>query len=270
MPEVSVVIPVFKAAATLRRAVESISAQGYSPRQVEIILAPDDRGDYAWLKPAWPGLRILPSRYFRTGPGAARNRAIAQARGRFLAFLDADDAWGEGYLDAMLPLARRHHVVFAPTRVVSAHGQVLMTMATGQGSFRLGDFGIWPGSFHPLVAATLSPGFRAGPGQDVFHAMEVLGRLGKAAPMAGEVAYHLYLGPESVTADPAFGWRVNRQYQQMIRLIRAGATTISGFPACRAIAALEARRRWNRRWNSSAGHRDGFYGYVAAVKNNFS
>ncbi len=264
MPEVSVIIPVFNAGATLLRAVESVVAQGYSPQRVEIIIAPDDRGEYSWIRPAWPAMRILPSRYFRTGPGRARNRAMGRACGRYLAFLDADDNWGENYLRGMLAHARRYGASFAPTRVISGDGQVVMTMAAGQRCLSLSDFGVWPGSFHPLLHRELSPGFRDGAAQDVFHAMEVLGRLGGRASLASDTFYGLHLRQGSVTTDPAYSRQVDRQYQRMITVIRAGETGCSAHSRSRAIAALHARRNWNRRWCSSAGHPQGFYGYISS------
>jgi len=263
VPEISVIIPVFDAGATLRRAVESVAIQGATSQQVEIVLAPDDHGDYGWIRPLWSGVRILPARYWRTGTGASRNRAMACARGRYFAFLDADDAWGEGYLAAMMPLARRHGAAFAPSRVISAKGKTLMTMAEGRQNFRLADLGIWPGSFRPIVRREYCPRFIDGPAQDIFHAIEVLGHSCGKAPLAADTFYHLHLRPGSITTDQAYSWRVDQQYQRMIRMIRDGKTGLSGPETAQAISALESRRRWNRKWTLSAGHPEGFYGYLA-------
>jgi len=94
--------------------------------------------------------------------------------------------------------------------------------------------------------------------------MEVLGRLGGRASLASDTFYGLHLRQGSVTTDPAYSRQVDRQYQRMITVIRAGETGCSAHSRSRAIAALHARRNWNRRWCSSAGHPQGFYGYISS------
>lgn len=93
-PDVSVVIPAWKAAAFIERAVRSALASGDVAVQVVIVddASPDD---------TWPVLESLAAADPRVvvdrlpvnaGPSAARNRAIALSSGRFIAVLDADDA----------------------------------------------------------------------------------------------------------------------------------------------------------------------------------
>ncbi|MCE2516413.1 MAG: glycosyltransferase [Alphaproteobacteria bacterium] len=264
MTAISVIIPAFRAYDHLPRALKSITAQGVSADDLEVVIAPDDGGDYTFARDFWPRVRIARSHLRATGPGAARNRAIAAARGGYLAFLDADDAWGEGYLNALLPLARRHGLAFAPTKVNTAEGELLITLGEGLRRLSIADFGHWPGSFHPLVDRHASPGFDDGAGQDVRHAMALLERAGRAAPMAMTTAYHLHLSATSVTADPAFARRIDRRYRQMITAHQLRRTPAFGMGRLAAIHALEARRRWNMRFLASGGHAHGFYGMLAS------
>lgn len=92
-PLVSVVIPCYNAASTVAASIASVRAQGYRP--IEIIAVDDKSRDdtVAVLRRlAGDDLTIIPSEV-NGGAAAARNRAIAIAKGKYLAFLDADDTW---------------------------------------------------------------------------------------------------------------------------------------------------------------------------------
>ena len=99
-PFVSVITPVHNGARFLAEAVESVERQGYEP--LEIIVVDDGSTDDTPRVIAELGDRVLALRQENAGPAAARNRAIAAARGDVLAFCDADDTWPEGKLDAQL------------------------------------------------------------------------------------------------------------------------------------------------------------------------
>ncbi|MCP5367791.1 MAG: glycosyltransferase family 2 protein [Hyphomicrobiales bacterium] len=102
----SVIIPAYRAAATIGRAVRSADAQSPPPR--EIIVIDDGSGD-GTLEAARAAagaagnapVTVLTQE--NQGAGAARNRGLAEARGAFVAFLDADDEWLPGKLAHSLP-----------------------------------------------------------------------------------------------------------------------------------------------------------------------
>jgi glycosyltransferase involved in cell wall biosynthesis len=90
---VSVVIPCFEAGATVERALRSVEAQTRPPE--EIILVDDGSSPAQAAR-----LEALASRATRflvlpqnRGPASARNAGWAEARQRYVAFLDADDVW---------------------------------------------------------------------------------------------------------------------------------------------------------------------------------
>ena len=94
---VSVIIPCYRSAQTIQRAIESVRFQTQLPAQT--ILIDDASGDGSInilleLQGAYPELNIVvDSLEYNLGPGAARNRGWDLATQPWIAFLDADDAW---------------------------------------------------------------------------------------------------------------------------------------------------------------------------------
>ena len=91
MPRFSVIIPTYNRAHVLRDAVDSVLAQSLS--DYEILVVDDGSTDDTASLLAQYGGRIRFVYQENAGPAAARNRGLEMARGRFIAFLDSDDAW---------------------------------------------------------------------------------------------------------------------------------------------------------------------------------
>lgn len=104
--QVSVVIPAYKAAATIRRAIDSVLAQ--TSRADEIIVVDDDSPeDHGPVLESY-GSKVTYIRQPRGGAAAARNRGIAAATGDLIAFLDADDEWTPTKLAECQAVFARH------------------------------------------------------------------------------------------------------------------------------------------------------------------
>ena len=84
---VTVVIPAYNAAAFLPRTLRSLAEQTWRPQQV--IVVDDGSTDGTVDVARQHGAQCL--QQSRGGPGAARNRGLAEAEGDYVAFLDADD-----------------------------------------------------------------------------------------------------------------------------------------------------------------------------------
>lgn len=104
MPEISIIVPVYKVEKYLRRCVDSILAQTFTDFELLLIDdgSPDNSGkicdEYAALDP-----RIRVFHKPNGGVSSARNLGIDNARGEWIAFVDSDD-WIEKYfLDALYP-----------------------------------------------------------------------------------------------------------------------------------------------------------------------
>ena len=97
-PAVSVVIPAYRASLDIAVALDSVFSQTFAP--FEVIVVNDGSPDTPALEAALARYRSS-IRYLaqsNRGAGAARNTGIRVARGRYIAFLDADDSWTPDFL----------------------------------------------------------------------------------------------------------------------------------------------------------------------------
>ena len=90
-PLVSVVIPTYNRADTVRRSIDSVLEQSYCP--IEIIVVDDGSTDATREVLQEYGDRILFIHQENGGPSVARNAGAGLASGEFIAFLDSDDTW---------------------------------------------------------------------------------------------------------------------------------------------------------------------------------
>jgi glycosyltransferase involved in cell wall biosynthesis len=91
MPKVSVIIPTYNSARFLPEAIESVLKQTF--QDLEIIVVDDGSTDNTGEVVAPYLDRITFSEIPNGGPARARNRAIRESSGEYVAFLDADDIW---------------------------------------------------------------------------------------------------------------------------------------------------------------------------------
>src|SRR3712207_3634410 len=100
-PLLSVVIPTWNRARLVCEAVASALAQG-AEGSVEVVVVDDGSTDGtcdALASRFGDSVRVLRTEG-RRGPGAARNLGVRASRGELIGFLDSDDLWLEGKLDA--------------------------------------------------------------------------------------------------------------------------------------------------------------------------
>lgn len=108
--KVSVVIAAYKAAATLTRAIDSLAAQTLTDWEAIIVedASPDDTLEMARsLAARDQRVRVIPLER-NSRQSVARNRGIEDARGEWVAVLDADDAFTPDRLATLVAYAERH------------------------------------------------------------------------------------------------------------------------------------------------------------------
>ncbi len=106
-PFVSVVVPCYNAESFISETIQSVLAQTYSSWEL-IIVDDGSRDDSAKIIQSFQDERI---RYFyqeNAGVSCARNTGIAQARGKYIAFLDADDLYLPENLEKKVNFLENH------------------------------------------------------------------------------------------------------------------------------------------------------------------
>lgn len=103
MPQISVIVPVYKVEKYLHECVDSILAQTF--RDFELILVDDGSPDNCGAicdEYAAKDSRIRVIHQENQGVSAARNAALDAAKGEFIAFVDSDDVVNVHYLEVLL------------------------------------------------------------------------------------------------------------------------------------------------------------------------
>jgi glycosyltransferase involved in cell wall biosynthesis len=124
MPLISVVIATFNCAKFLGDALNSVLVQTF--KDCEVLIVDDGSTDET---------KEIVDRYFKDGrlryiyidhkgQAFAKNRGIREARGEFVAFLDADDIWIPTKLEKQVPLFSQHQIglVYGRRSLINEHG----------------------------------------------------------------------------------------------------------------------------------------------------
>ena len=268
MPAVSVIIPALDAHDTLGAAIDSVLAQDFS--DFEIVIAPDEPADYSVFAKRDRRIRILDGVPARTGPGPARNRALAAAEGAWIALLDADDLWSQDYLGALMRAAAPTGAAFGRTAVLQENDRELRSIPSlnyrGVASFSV--FARAFGSFHGITRRTKDRSWRNLFAEDVLFDMETLSLAGGEAPYVPEAVYTLRPRARSATRSASFIGSIGTHYQTIIDMIIDGRTMIGSAHRPEAVAVFESWAEMNERFlqASATDSRLKYQNYIFSLK----
>jgi len=102
---VSVIIPAYNAARTLRETLSSITAQAVAVDEI-IVVDDGSTDDTAAIAGSVMGVRLV--RQTNAGPASALNAGLGVASGAVFGFLDADDVWTPDAVGTQLENLARH------------------------------------------------------------------------------------------------------------------------------------------------------------------
>ncbi len=128
-PLVSIITPSYNSERFVAQTIESVLAQTFG--NWEMVIVNDGSKDRSpeliqGFANRDPRIRLITQP--NGGSAAARNNALRHARGRYICFLDADDLWDPGFLEAQLVFIREKQaaVVFASYRRIDESGQEIL------------------------------------------------------------------------------------------------------------------------------------------------
>jgi succinoglycan biosynthesis protein ExoO len=109
-PSLSVILPTHNSAPFVSRAIDSVLSQ-HGDHPLELIIVDDcsSDGTVQFINQRYgsdPRVNVIASKQ-NAGPGAARNQALARAKGEWIGLIDADDAWLVDRLSVLLPLCTK-------------------------------------------------------------------------------------------------------------------------------------------------------------------
>jgi len=113
---VSIIMPSYNTERFILQAIESVQKQTYQTWELIIV---DDCSNDNTESIVQPYLKDTRIHYMKndnnSGAAISRNRALREAKGRWIAFLDSDDIWASNKLEKQIDFMKRHGYSFSYT-----------------------------------------------------------------------------------------------------------------------------------------------------------
>lgn len=146
---VSIVMPAYNTGTYIAESIRSVIAQTYP--DWELLIVDDCSSDNTIeIIQSFNDERIrLFVNEVNSGAAVSRNRALREARGRWIAFLDSDDLWAPDKLEKQLAFMKKHGYAFSYTKYSEIDERSAPTGAHVSGPKRITKRGMfrycWPG-----------------------------------------------------------------------------------------------------------------------------
>ena len=110
MDLVSVIIPYYKKRNFVKDTIVSVINQSYDYFEILIIYDDTNLNDFEFLKEISKldnRIKIINNKK-RLGAGPSRNKGIEQSKGKYIAFIDADDVWAPDKLKDQISFMKKN------------------------------------------------------------------------------------------------------------------------------------------------------------------
>jgi len=140
---VSIITPSYNSSRFISQTVESVLSQTYKNWEMIIVddLSPDNSNEIIEEYIKKDSQIKLIKLEKNSGPAVARNRAIEEAKGRFIAFLDADDLWHPEKLEKQISFMKKNNYELSYTSyaTMDESGEALTTIMKAKSKLNYQD-----------------------------------------------------------------------------------------------------------------------------------
>ena len=157
---VSIIMPTYKCGLYIEESVKSVQAQTY--KNWEIIIVDDCSGDdtiqsVSKLQEQDPRIKLFQNEK-NSGAAVTRNKALREAKGRWIAFLDSDDLWEPTKLEKQIKFMEENNYAFSYHEYVEIDEQDNLLGVHVSGKEHVGKFDMfaccWPGCLSVMYDAS--------------------------------------------------------------------------------------------------------------------
>lgn len=156
-PEVSVIIPLYNTEKYITETIQSVVNQSFT--NWELIVIDDGSTDSSALKvkPFLTDSRIKYHHQVNSGVSTARNNGMTMAKGKHIAFLDADDTWKKTNLEEKINVLKNENVdfVFSSVELINERSESINIFLEGTDKDMLMHILLWDRDVIPTPCSNL-------------------------------------------------------------------------------------------------------------------